>query len=129
MKENKKLLNVSNQNTSPILKMLLCSAVNKYNKEFQHTSKELIRAKFLSSQLFFIDFYIFNRFIMSSKESAIQKTLNIQKKNVSSLTRSCNLPTFKLPITYITQHKLLQEESSLLNQAYVFHFIETNLQD
>ena len=36
-----KLLNVSNKDALSICKRLLCSAINKYNKELQHLSKEL----------------------------------------------------------------------------------------
>ena len=36
-----KLLNVSNKDALSICKRLLCSAINKHNKELQHLSKEL----------------------------------------------------------------------------------------
>ena len=51
-----KLPNVSNKDASSIPKRLLCSTINKYNKELQHVLKELsISENFLYKQLSTID--------------------------------------------------------------------------
>ena len=54
-----KLPNVSNKDALSICKRLLCSAINKHNKELQHFLKEVsLSESFLSKQLSTIDFYI-----------------------------------------------------------------------
>ena len=72
-----KLPNVSNKDALPIHKRLLCSTINKCNKELQHVSKELSQSKtFLSKQLSTIDFYIFSGSITSHNKKLLQKLLN-----------------------------------------------------
>ena len=59
-----KLPNVSNKDTSSILKELLRSTISKCNKELQHLSKELsLSKKFLCTQVSTIDFYILTKSI------------------------------------------------------------------
>ena len=49
-----KLPNVPNKDASPVRKRLLCSAINKHNKELQHLSKELsLPENFLSTHTAF----------------------------------------------------------------------------
>ena len=89
-----KLLNVSNKDALSIRKRLLCSAINKRNKELQHLSKELsLSENVLSTQLSTIDFYIFTKSITYNKKS-LQELLYTQQEKLSSLTRDCNLPIF-----------------------------------
>ena len=69
-----KLPNVSNKDALSKHKRLLCSAINKRNKEPQHVSKELSQSEtFLSKQLSTIDFYILNRSITSHNKKSLQK--------------------------------------------------------
>ena len=57
-----KLPNVSNKDTLSMRKILLCSAINKRNKELQHLSKELsLSENVLCTQLSSIDFYILTK--------------------------------------------------------------------
>ena len=59
-----KLPNVSNKDALSIRNRLLCSAINKRNKELQELSKELrLSENFLSTQLSTIDFYILTKCI------------------------------------------------------------------
>ena len=59
-----KLPNVSNKDALSIRNRLLCSAINKRNKELQELSKELrLSENFLSTQLPTIDFYILTKCI------------------------------------------------------------------
>ena len=52
-----KLPNISNKDALSIRKRLLCSVINKRNKELQHLSKELsLSVNFLSTQLSTIGF-------------------------------------------------------------------------
>ena len=75
-----KLLNVSNKDVLLIRKRLLCSVINKGNKELQHISKELSQSEaFLTKQLSTIDFYNLNRSIISHNKKSLQKSLNIQQ--------------------------------------------------
>ena len=78
-----KLPNVSNKDALSIRKRLLCSAINKRNKELQHLSKELsLSVNFLSTQLSTIDFYIFTKSITSHNKKSLQKSLCTQQKKV-----------------------------------------------
>ena len=90
-----KLLNVYNKDALSIRKRLLCSAINKRNKELQHLSKELSLSKnFLSTQLSTIDFYILTKSITLYNKKSLQKSLYTQQKKLSSLIRDCNLLIF-----------------------------------
>ena len=61
-----KMPNVSNKDTLSMRKILLCSAINKRNKELQHLSKELsLSENVLCTQLSSIDFYILTKSITS----------------------------------------------------------------
>ena len=61
---------------------LLCSAINKRNKELQHFSKELTLYKnFLSKQLSIIDYYILTKSITSHNKKSPQKSLYTQQKS------------------------------------------------
>ena len=118
-----KLPNVSNKDALSIRKRLLCSAINKRNKEFQHLSKELsLSRKFLSTRLSTIDFYILTKSITSYDKKSLQKSSNTQQKKLSSLTRDFNLPIFtaKETITNLTQYELSQEKSDLLKAGLYF---------
>ena len=112
-----KLPNVSNKDAVSIRKILLCSAINKHNKELQHVSKDLsLSENFLSKQLSTIDFYILTKSITSHSKKSLQKSLYTQQKKLSPLTRDCSLPIFTAnkTITNLTQYELSQEESDLL---------------
>ena len=118
-----KLLNVSNKDALSIRKRLLCSAINKGNKQLQDLSKELsLSVNFLSTQLSTIHFYISTNSITSDNKKLLQKLLHTQQKKLSSLTRDCNLPLFtaKETITNLTQYELSQEESDLLKAGLYF---------
>ena len=115
--------NVSNKDALSICKRLLCSAINKRNKELHHVSKELSQSEtFLSKQLSTIDFYIIKRSTTSHKKKSLQKSLNTHQKKLSSLTRNCSLPTFTSneTITNLTQYELSQEEADLLKAGLYF---------
>ena len=102
-----KLLNVSNKDALSIRKRLLCSAINKGNKQLQDLSKELsLSVNFLSTQLSTIHFYISTNSITSDNKKLLQKLLHTQQKKLSSLTRDCNLPLFTAneTITNLTQY-------------------------
>ena len=125
-----KLPNVSHKDTLSIRKRLLCSAINKRNKELQHPSKELsLSVKVLSTQLSTIDFYILTKSITSYNKKSLKKSLYTQQKKLSSLTRDCNLPIFTAneTITNLTQYELSQEESIYLKQVYAFQSNQTIL--
>ena len=118
-----KLPNVSNKDSSSICKRLFRSAINKHNKELQHVLKELsISENFLSKQLSTIDFYILKKSTISYNNKSLQKSLYIQQKKLSSLTRGCSLPIFTAneTITNLTQYELSQEESDLLKAGLYF---------
>ena len=69
-----KLPNVSNKEALSIRKRLLCSAINKHNKELQDLSKELsLSENLLSTQLSTIDFYILAKSITSYNKNSLQK--------------------------------------------------------
>ena len=75
-----KLLNVSNKDPLSIRKRLLCSLMNKRNKELQHLSKELsLSVNFLSTQLSTIDFYIPTKSLTSYNKKTLQKSLYTQQ--------------------------------------------------
>ena len=80
-----KLPNVSNKDSLSICKRLLCSTINKRNKELQHLSKELsLSENFLSTQLSTIDFYILTKSITSHNKKSLQKSLyTTQQKKLS----------------------------------------------
>ena len=118
-----KLPNVSNKDTLSIHKRLLCSAINKRNKELQHLSKELsLSVNVLSTQLSTIDFYILTKSITSYNKKLLQKSLYPQQKKLSSLTRDCNLPIFTAneTITNLMHYELSKEESDLLKGGLYF---------
>ena len=118
-----KLPNVSNKDALSVRKRLLRSAINKRNKELQHLSKELsLSVNFLSTQLSTIDFYILTNSITSYNKKSLQKSLYTQQKNLSSLTKDCNLPIFTAneTITNLKQYELSQEESDLLKAGLYF---------
>ena len=118
-----KLLNVSNKDVLSICKRLLCSAINKRNKELQHILKELsISDNFLSKQLFTIDFYILKKSITSHRNKSLQKLFYTQQKKLSLLTRGCSLPIFTAneTITNLTQYELSKEESNLFKTRLYF---------
>ena len=118
-----KLPNVSNKDAVSIRKILLCSAINKHNKELQHVSKDLsLSENFLSKQLSTIDFYILTKSIKSHSKKSLQKSLYTQQKKLSSLTRVCSLPIFTVneTITNLTQYELSQEEFDLLKERLYF---------
>ena len=118
-----KLPNVSNKDPVSIRKRLLCSAINKRNKELQHVSKDLsLSENFLSKQLSTIDFYILTKSITSHSKKSLLKSLFTQQKKLSSPTTDCSLPIFtaKETITNLTQYELSQEESNLLKACLYF---------
>ena len=118
-----KLPNVSNKDSLSICKRLLCSAINKHNKELQHLSKELsLSVNFLSTQLSTIDFYILAKSISSYNKKSLQKSLYTQQKKLSSMTRDCSLPIFTAnrTITNLMQYELSQEKSDLLKAGLYF---------
>ena len=121
-----KLPNVLNKDVSSIHKILLCSAINKRNKELNMFQKNLVNPgqseTFLSKQLSTTDFYILSKSMTSHNKKSLQKSLNTQQKNLSSLTRSCSLPTFTANevITKLAQNKLSQEEYDLLKAGLYF---------
>ena len=118
-----KLPNVSNKDALSIRKRLLRSAINKRNKELQHLSKELsLSENFLFTQLSTIDFYILTKSITSYNKKLWQTLLNTQQKQLSSLTRDRNVPTFTAneTITNLMQNELSQEESDLLKAVLYF---------
>ena len=83
-----KLRNVSNKDTLSIRKRLLRSAINKRNKELQYLAKELsLSVIVLSTQLSTIDFYILTNSITSYNKKSLLKSLYIQQKKLSSLTK------------------------------------------
>ena len=118
-----KLPNISNKDALSIRKRLLCSAINKGNKQLQDLSKELsLSVNFLSTQLSTIHFYISTNSITSDNKKLLQKLLHTQQKKLSSLTRDCNLPIFTAneTITNLTQYELSQKESDLLKAGLYF---------
>ena len=107
-----KLPNVSNKDALSICNRLLCSAINKRNKELQHLSKELsLSENVLSTQVSTIDFYILTKSITYHKKS-LQKSVYTQQKKLSSWTRDCNLPIFT---ANKTNTNLMQYELSRKN--------------
>ena len=118
-----KLLNVSNKDALSIRKRLLPSAINKRNKELQHLLKELsLSIIFLSTQLSTIDYFILTKSITSYNKKSLQKSLYTQQKQISSLTRDCNLLIFTAneTITNLRQYELSQEKSDLLEAGLYF---------
>ena len=118
-----KLPKVSNKDAFSICKRLLCSAINKRNKELQHLSKELSQSvNFLSTHLSIYEFYILTKSITSYNKKWIQKSLYTQQNKLSSLTRDSNLPVFTANETIInlTQYELSQEDSDFLKAGLYF---------
>ena len=118
-----KLPNVSSKDALSVRKRLLCSAINKRNKQLQHLSKELsLSENFLSTQLSTIDFYILTKSITSYNKKSLQKLLYTQQKKLSPLTRNCNLPIFAANkiLSNLTQYTSSQEESDLLKAGLYF---------
>ena len=106
-----------------IFKRLLCSAINKLNKDLKHVSKELtLFESFFSKQLSTIDFYNLTKCITFHYKKSLQKSLYTQQKKLSSLTRDYSLPIFTAneTITNLTQYELSQEESDLLKVGLYF---------
>ena len=115
--------NVSNKDALSIRKRLLPSAINKRNKELQHLLKELsLSIIFLSTQLSTIDYFILTKSITSYNKKSLQKSLYTQQKQLSSLTRYCNLLIFTAneTITNLRWYELSQEESNLLKLGLSF---------
>ena len=118
-----KLPNISNKDVVSIRKRLLCSAINKRNKELQHVSEDLsLSENFLSEQLSTIDFYILTKSITSHNKKSLLKSLYTQQKRLSSLKMDCSLPIFTAneTITNLTKYELSQEESDLLKAGLYF---------
>ena len=104
---NFKLPNVSNKDALSIRTRLLRCAINKGNKELEHLSKELsLSEKNLCTQLSTLVFYILTKSITSYNKKSLLKSLNGQRKKLSSLTRDCDLPIFTAneTIANLTQH-------------------------
>ena len=77
-----KLPNTSNKDPLSILKTLLCSAINKCNKELQHLSKELsLSENILSTKLSTIDFYILTKSITSYNKKSLPNRYTLNKKS------------------------------------------------
>ena len=76
----------------------------------------------LSTQLSTLDLHILTKSIASYKKKSLQKSLNAQKKILSSLTRDSNLPIFPAnkTITNFTQCELSQEKSDLVKSDLYF---------
>ena len=113
----------NNKCASSIRKRLVCSAINKCNKELQHVLKELRLSKnVLSKELSTIDFYIVKKSTISYNNKSLQKSLYTQQKKLSSLTKDCSLPIFTAneTITNLAQYELSQEESDLLKAGLYF---------
>ena len=92
-------------------------------QNFNMSQKNSVNPKlFLSKQLFTINLYILNRSITSHNKKLLQKLLNTQPKELSSLMRNCSLPRFTSneTITNLTQYEFSQEESDLLHAALYF---------
>ena len=120
---NFKLPNVSNKDALSIRTRLLRCAINKGNKELEHLSKELsLSEKILCTQLSTLVFYILTKSITSYNKKSLLKSLNGQRKKLSSLTRDCDLPIFTAneTIANLTQHELSQEECDLLEAGLYF---------
>ena len=118
-----KLPNIPNKDPLSIRKRLLCSAINKHNKELEHLSKEIsLSENILSTQLSTIDFYILTKSITSYNKRSLQKSLYTQQKKLSSLTRDWNLPIFRAnkTITNLTQYELSRKNLIYLEQVYTF---------
>ena len=118
-----KLPNVSNKDALSILKRLLCSAINKRHKKFEHLSKELsLSKKLLSTELSTNDFYTLTKSITSYNKKSPAEIVIHSTKKLSSLTRDCNLPIFTAneTVTNLTQYELSQEESDLLKAGLYF---------
>ena len=116
------LINVSNKDALSICNRLLCSAINKRNKELQHLSKELsLSENVLSTQVSTIDFYILTKSITYHKKS-LQKSVYTQQKKLSSWTRDCNLPIFTAnkTNTNLMQYELSRKNLIQLKPVYTF---------
>ena len=114
---------VSNKDTLSIRKRLLRSPITKGNKELQYLAKELsLSENLLSTQLSTVDFYILTKSITSYNKKSLQKSLYTQQKQISSLTRDCNLLIFTAneTITNLRQYELSQEKSDLLEAGLYF---------
>ena len=117
-----KLLNVSNKDALSIRKRLLCSAINKRNKELQHLSKELsLSENFLCTQLSTIDFYILTKSIKSYNKKSLQKSYTLNKKVIfTDEGLQLTIFTANETITNLTQYQLSQIESDLLKAGLYF---------
>ena len=112
---------VSNKDTFSFHKRLLRSPITKRNKELQYLAKELsLSVNLLSTQLSTVD--ILTKSITSCDKKSMQKSLYTQQKQISSLTRDCNLLIFTAneTITNLTQYELSQEKSDLLEAGLYF---------
>ena len=100
-----KVPNVSIKDALSIRERLFHSAINKHNEELQDLLKELsLSEKFLSSQLSTIDFYILTKSVRSCNKKSLQKLLYTQQKELSSLTRDCNLYSQLTELLLISQN-------------------------
>ena len=83
---------------------------------FQKNSVYPKTFKRLFKQLSTIDFYILTKSMTLSNKKSLQKSLFIQQKNISSLTRDCSLTIFTAnkTITNLTQYELSQDKADLL---------------
>ena len=80
------------------------------NSVYPKTFKRLLK------QLSTVDFYILTKYMTLSNKKSLQKSLFIQQKNLSSLTRDCSLTIFTAnkTITNLTQYELSQDKADLL---------------
>ena len=118
-----KLPNVSNKDALSVRKWILCSTINKRNKELQHLSKELsLSENVLSTQLSTTDFYIITKSITSHNTKSLEKSLYTQQKKLSLLAKDWSLPIFTAneTITNLTKYELSQEKSDLLKASLYF---------
>ena len=85
-----------------------------HNHQKCHLRQAVITCKNVASQIWLM--------ILIRLKNSLQKSLYTQQKNLSSLTRNCNLPIFTAneTITKLTQYELSQEESDLLKAALYF---------
>ena len=118
-----KLPNFSNKDASSIRKRLLRSSINKCNKELQHVLKELrISKNFLFKQLTTIDFYILKKSTILYNNKSLEKSLYIQQKKLSSLTRVATYIYSQLTKLLISSGNMNypKKNSIYLKQVYTF---------
>ena len=116
------LPNVSNKDSLSIRKRLSFAAPSiKTIKNFNTSQKNCQSETFLSKQISATDFYILNRCITSHNKKLLQKLLNTQHKNLSSLSRNCSLHTFASneTIANLTQINYPRKNPIYLKQVYI----------